>query len=301
MTMPNYVTIRRDAQAALDDLSVHSALAGATFQTVGSILLASSAANLSVDRYNGRWLYHIPASGMNQQQRQVVKGSYVASTGFVTVAPGWAAPLENEQLEMTALFPCFTPPFAAETSYARLIRRSMQRLSYRDRVTVAITTSQTYTLSASFPWLDREERLLAVLEPGITGGAPVDASWRRPRLIRDGGAVSLILDVPFITASGSISLDVLRPGDTLIGVNGGAYAESTVGLVNETDLTPLPVSEIIPVFLEEAYAVLATRANTNPSVNWAQRLKDQRPLARAVASYDWSQEPGGKPATEAAA
>ncbi len=286
-------------QVVLDDASYHLALAGATFNSVSAQSLASASVNLSAGRYNGKWIAHIFNSTGLIQQSQVRKDSWVPSTGTVSVEPGWVAPSALDQFELTGLFPVDNPPFVGDTSYRSLLNAALRKLLVPDRVTIAITTSQSYSLT-SIPGLDRPERLLAVLEPGPTGGVPVDAAFRRPRLVRDAQGAVLILDVPFITASGSLTLDILRPADTVIATlaGGSVFADSTSGFVNDFDQAKPDVAEIVEVGLAEAFRALMNRGE---DARWRERWQTQEQIARSQPHYDRSLAPATAQTEQAAA
>jgi hypothetical protein len=225
-----------------------------------------------------------------------MRGSYLPASGTVGVAPNWGAPSPNDSIEITSLFPCSTGVLAAETSYRALINAALRMLIIPDRYALTIATGGSYALPS---WL-REDRLVRVLEPGPTGGIPVDASWRRPRLVADAQGNALTLDVPFLSASGVLSLDVMRPADTVIWAAGsGGYADSTVGLVNEGDEAKVEAEEVVEVFKMLAFEALMVRGDDN---RWAGRWKDQVPIARAQPHFDRAQEsPAARAVPEQAA
>ena len=61
-----------------------------------------------------------------------------------------------------------------------------------------MTSADAYNLSAYKFWLDRQDRLLGIREPSpISGRRAVDASWRGPRIEREGAVTYLKLGAPF--------------------------------------------------------------------------------------------------------
>lgn len=282
--MPTLQVLRRACQDALDDRLLCTVYASATF-TVSLAQIASTASNLSASRYNGRWICHITSTGTGVQQRTVQKDSYVPSTGLLGIQPGWGAPPVNDQVEMTSLFPCETGGFVGETTYRNLINAALRMLVIPDRYALTISTSGSYSLPS---WL-REDRLVGVLEPSpISGGIPVDASWRRPRMVADAQGNVLTLDVPLLTASGSLHLDVLRPADSVIAPQAtGVYTDSTVGLVNEGDQAKVETEEVVAVFLSKAYQALMNRGD---NATWRPKWETQLGVARGMAHYDRSLE-----------
>lgn len=293
--MTNLRDIRRSGAYALDDLGgPFLALSGSTTTSVTLGDLVSLQPNVSVGRFNGRWIYHVPQTGSapTPQQRIVRPGSYVASTGTISIDGPWLPPGLYDLIEFSSLFPFDTPPFTSDTSYKTLINIGLKKLLIGDRVTLSISTSQVYTLPY---YVTDESRLKAIWEPAPFGTAPIDAGWRGPRFVRDGAANLLVFDVPFGTATGSLSLDVLRPADTLIGVNAAALSDSTVGLVNEADeISPqITLDEIREMFLAEAYRVLDNR---HDNARWAGKFPIQQAIAEAQPHYIKSAQPAPAPA-----
>lgn len=292
-------TLRRACADALDDMLVGTAYGVNTVSTVKMLAIASSASNLSAGKYNGKWIYHILSNG-NGQQRATIRDSLVVSTGTISVHPNWGAPSDGDQVEITGLFPCISPMMHAETNYRSLINAALRMLVVFDRYSITITAGTTsYTLPV---WL-REDRIvrtpvrdprtgvvqdvLAVYEPApISTGAPVLASWRRPSLVPDAQGNTLKLDVPFITSSGSISIDVVRPADTVIAPFGtGVYADSTTGLVNDLDEAKVETPEVVEVFKMLAYEALMNR---DDNATWRPRWEKQVPIARSMPHFDKS-------------
>lgn len=290
--MPTQTVYRRQVMAALDEPGIF-ACSSATSTTAVIATLASSASNHSPNQFATAWIYHLALS----QVRIIREGSFIPGTGGMSVDPGWTAPTTNDELEITALFPSIMAgalfaQVGTDTDYRTLINRALSRLLAPDTISIPITTATSYSLSTYAAWLDRPERLqydqqgrMKLFEPAVVSGRRAfSAAWRRPRLILDGAAPTLELDVPFTSATGNLTLHVLRPGDTLI--NG---SESSVGLSAESDTALPSVNDVVTVTLMDAYRALMTRQSFRPSGRWKDRYDAQRKEAMALKYWDATQ------------
>jgi hypothetical protein len=279
------LTVYRRALAnALDDLGGPYAITSATANTVVVPALINLAGNISPNAYAGRWVYVASGTGAGQTRRVRTNG-YSAPTGSWTVDPAWTiVPSAGDIVELTGLFPV-TPQVGSDNSYLTILNADLRQIVAPDRISLAITTSQEYYLLAQAAWLDREERLGAVWEPGPTGGLPIPADWRRPRLRLDAELPVLELAVPFAAAAGILFLDVLRPADTWI-KSAGAWGESTVGLVSETDEARPSIEDVVKVGLMEAYLSLMSRAPGRPSGPYEAKYAAAKADAEGVRYFD---------------
>lgn len=297
--MPTTQVYRRALANALDDLAGPYAIASATANTVVVPALINGAANTSTNFKSGTWVYVATGAGAGQTRRVRTNG-YSAASGTLTVDPVWTiTPSAGDVVELTGLFPA-TPQVGADISYLTILNAALRQITEPDRVTLAITTSQEYPLTTWAAWLDREERLTAVWEPGPTGGLPVPADWRRPRLRLDAELPVLELTVPFAAAAGNLSLDVLRPADTWIRV-ATVWSESTVGLAAENDEARPSIEDVVKVGLAEAYQALMSRAPGRPSGPYEGKYAAARADAMTVRYFDSSQMKAPPPAASAAA
>ncbi len=287
--MPTTTELRRSLSAALEDLEVYHVNSG-TLTTVTLPLLASTSPTASPNHRDGRGVYVASGPGAGQFRRVRI-GGYEPS-GRLTIDGVWQTiPTLGSIVELSGLFPPITE--TNETSYQVLINAALKRLLVPDRITLPITTANSYGL-LSWPWLDREERLLGIYEPGPTGLLEVSAMWRRPKLRLDADLPVLEFRVPFLTATGSITLDVLRPADTWIAVN-GVWQESVLGLYSETDQAIPSEQDVRDVALMEAYLVLAHRSPARPNGPWIEKYMAQREIARRIKYYDLSSEKAPAP------
>jgi hypothetical protein len=282
--MPTAQLYRRALANALDDLAGPYTITSATANTVVVPALINGAANVSPNGYAGRWVYVASGAGAGQTRRVRTNG-YVAATGALTIDPAWTiTPVNGDAIELTGYFPA-TPQVGADSSYLTLINAALRQIVAPDRISVPITTSQESPLVTWAGWLDREERLRAVWEPGPTGGLPVPADFRRPRLRLDADLPVLELAVPFASSSGLLALDVLRPADTWI-KTAGAWGESAVGLVSETDEARPSVEDVKKIGKMAGYEALVSRSPGRPSGDFLKAYADARSEAMAVRYFD---------------
>lgn len=293
--------VRRRLADRLDDIGIH-AVEAATGNSVTLAMLRNATPFASADLYDGRWVYVATGSSAGQQ-RLVQKGGYAPGTGALTIYPIWAQPAPGDEVELTALFPVITSATGTDrgpgedASYRTIINRAASRLLVRDQVQIAITTADRYTLTAFNYWMTSADRLVSVLEPSpIPGRAPTDASWRGPRLVFPTGHPTLELGAPFLAVSGSMTLEILRPGNTLI--NG---VESTTGATIDTDVLAPSLDDLVTVALEEAYAALAHRyVGRAEGTAFGALYEQQHALVMELAALDRIRLAQPAPAREAA-
>ena len=297
--MPATGVYRRALANALDDLAGPYAIASATSSTVVVSSIITGAANTSPNRYDGRWVYVASGSGVGQTRR-VRSGGFTAGSGTLTVDPAWTVtPSAADLIELYGLFPA-TPQVGADSSYLTVLNNALRQIVAPDRITLAITTSQEYSLATWVAWLDREERLVGVFEPPPVGSLPIPAgSLRRPRLRFDAELPVLELAVPFANATGNLSLDVLRPADTWIATS-GVWSESTTGLASETDEARPSVEDIVKVGLMEAFLCLMNRSPGRPSGPYEAKYTLAKADAMKVRYFDLSQMSAPPPTPVAA-
>lgn len=305
--MPTFATYYRTLARALDDLGVY-AVTSTTSTTAVLTNLQDSTTNASTARYNARWAYHWNST-VGPQQRRVKGQGFVPLTGQITLELFWSVqPTVADEIALTSLFPVIESVPGEDTSYRTLVNRALAHLAVPDTITTAITTGDTYS-TATWPWLDRDARIRreadgrwAIYEPApVSGRHPVNCHWRGWELEVAGTSTVLHVAAPFSSASGNLTVDVRRPGNTLI-----SGAESTVGFgVGDTETALPAVEDVVTVGLWLAYEALAVRALGAPDgVNWAARAAQQRERAEGLLYWDRSQvapAPAAAPAARQAA
>jgi hypothetical protein len=274
---------------ALDDLNAYAVSAGSS-TTVASAFLVNNTTNASTTRYNGRWCYISSGTAIGQLRR-VRSNGYAPSTGTLTTTPDWGvSPAASDTLELTSLFPAIPSTLGEDTDYRSILNRALALLMIADRIAPSITTG-TVSL-ATWPWLDRDERLVRILEPSpVSGRAPVDSSWRGWRLVLDGEAAFLEPRIPFASASGALTLEVLRPANTWIRT-GGTWTETSPasGLAGDTTEAVPSIDEVRTVGLMVAYEALMNRTTGQPNGDWAKRWATQNEMAHRLLRFDATRE-----------
>lgn len=278
----------RELAYALDDAAVYQ-VAAASSTTITPGGLASSESGASPNRYDHRWVAVVSGNGTGQQ-RSVVPGSYVPSTGLLTLAVGWSTvPIGNDLVMLTGLFPVFEGVVAGEdTSYRDLVNRALALILVPDRVDLAVTDDST---ALTLPWLDREGRLDTsdgegwLLEPSpVSGRRARPCMWRGPKLVMDGQSPTLELKAPL---AATLTLKVRRPGNTWI-ATASSWNETPAsgGLVNASDEAIPTIEEVVTVGKMLAYQALMGRSPGRPSGNWADKYADARAEAMKLDRFD---------------
>lgn len=268
---------RRAIARALDDLGVFTvAVSGAS--SVTSVDLADLTTAASANRFNGAWVYACESL----QQRRALNGGLTPATGQLNLNYTWTLVSAGTEIEVTRRFPSRSQVPGEDLSYNDIVNRALAKLLVPDRMTVPITTADSISLSA-YRWIDRPERLVRVLEPPPVGTRPVDASWRGPKLVLTAGVPTLEFRTPFDVASGSLTLDVLRPADTLVS---GVETAPGTGLTVDTQTAIAPLEDVVLVGLMESYQALSNRDPGRPGGNWAAKYADARERAEAAMFFD---------------
>jgi hypothetical protein len=304
--------LRQAAQNALDDGAAYACSIGTT-DTVVIPALVNATTGASANRYDGAWVYLATGpAGTAGQQRLVQPGGFDPALGELTVFPPWTVvPAGGNIVEITHLFPSTdlapslpTAGIAGEdTSYRRLLNRSLGVMAKPAEISVAITTASTYSLAA-YPYLDRESRLVRILEPDVDGDVPVPSDWRGWQLRLNAATPLLQVGVPFLTASDNLTLEVIRPCVNWIR-SAGAWAQSTTGFTLDESTTDdnllqsadVEVEDIMPVFLMCAYEVLAARSPGRPFPGAADLAETWRERAMASRLWDRTQQRAEAPQT----
>lgn len=273
---------------ALDDLKVYT-IASATSTTVLCPGLVNPTTGASPATYNGAWAYAI------SQQMRVRTGGYAPSTGVLTIYPGWSStPTLNDELYLTRLFPVYPGGARGEdTPYLTLLNLALDHLAYPDRVTVTMSATTGRATLATYPWLDRIERVIGVYEPAPISGRPeINADWRGISIVRSGLTRYLQMDAPY---TGTVTIEALRPASSLVG-----GAESTTGLATLASTTEANPQDVLTGALAWAYADLANRAENAPDgVNWAQKAETQMAEFKGLQWYDRTREVARAPSEAA--
>ena len=212
--MPTLLAYRNALQRALDDVGLYD-VTSATATSVTCKALINSATSASSGRYNGAYVY-VQSGTAAGVQGTVKENGYTASTGTLIIqdSSGFdTTPGSDSVIEITRLFPSIAAGNAASTQgedgdYRSLVNRALSYLLVPDQVSVTtVADQQEYSLSTYAAWLDRPERLVAVLDPPRATGWPTKRTWRRWELNVDGPTPSLVfLDRAYPTSGATFRL-----------------------------------------------------------------------------------------------
>lgn len=288
---------------SLDDLVVHTAASGTTTTVVISALI-NAASGLSTGTYDNVYVYDRET---NRQARVQLNG-YTPSTGTLTFAPAMAlAPSSGEPIQLTWLFPWSTGMPGSVTSYLVLVNGALKLIDIPVQATAAITAgADTFSLSALWArWLTedrfgwdlppdpitgRPRPKQKMLEPHpISGRRPVPSDVARdPKLILGGDTPMVEVHAPFATGTtGSVTFNFMRPADGWIGINGGSFSESLLGLSNPTDVAYPAVADVLHVSRWLALRTLAARGmSTSSGRVTTEMVAEAFSLARQVPGFN---------------
>lgn len=292
--MPSLTTLTQALLDALDDRETVT-LSGGSTTTAISAAWINSATGVTSGRYEGRWLYN------QTKDAQSKVSSYDKTTGTQTVMTAMTANANTDIATLSNLFPCIHA-LGSDTDARTIANRALGRMMLKVESEQAITTADTYAMT-SFPSLDRPERVVEVREPSpVAGRAPIFSKWRGWTLVQDPPAASLRTLTPFATTSGSpnLTLERIVPASCWIAVP-TTFAESAVGLVNQTDLAYPSVEEWLPFALEEALVVLIARTPGRPNAEWERMLAAAREKIATSIYRDLTQAVAQAPARAEAA
>lgn len=268
---------------------------------------------LPTDHVAYAWLF-APSVSAPKVKRVTLTG-LDPTTGALTLEGSLgSAPAQSSVIEISPLLPPVHASLGESFSMSLqecLNRGASHLLIKDDALSLSLVNLQrSYGLVSSWPWLDRASRLEDVRQLDVLGTSYV--STHRRWEVREGAeGASLFFPAPYRFSSGSYTnrLVAWRPGDTKIKV-GGAWGESTVGLVNETDETAVPLPALICAAKVFAYQALRERGSSADRAIYDELYERQLRLCRAintsVVRYDAENEidpsvPAGAPAPVGAA
>ena len=268
----------------------------------GSTIVADTLADSEkpANAFDGWYIYGLESPILGQQRR-VAKGTFVNSTGQLTMSRNWSTPVSSgTDLELLTPLPAVSQD--GSPGWRELINEALKTCWFLDRLSIAGVTSQLVYSLTSYAWLTRRDQIGPLYGPITSASDEIPLRWSgAARLRLDADTPKLELATPVETGQ-TFFLDVLRPADTWIKVS-GTWGDSTVGLVNESD-EALP-DESLVACVATAYAAraLANLADPTERKVWEALYSDRLKAAAVLkhhllprldrsASFEGEQEPG---------
>lgn len=258
---------------------------------------SSAAPSASVDEFNFAWVY-LPALA-TPVQRRVAKNGFKPSQAAddVTNSSGsdqkvgvlvferalQAVLAANQIFEVHTRLPVLDAD--GLPGLHSCLNRALRTLRIPDRISIAGVSNQyRYDLSA-YPWLVHEAQLAGTWDrEEVSGMDPYGLpGWSRLRF--DAQIPYLIIDTPVPTGS-TFYVDVYRPASTWIKVS-STWANSTAGLVNESDEANVSIDRLVLVAAYFAAEALAMKDPRGQEAFW---LAKQQEYAQAARPFlEWGQ------------
>lgn len=238
--------------------------------------------------YDDGWVY-VASNAADDQHRQVIRGGFRGDLGLLRLDRPFASALATPiVVEYHEHFPASTAEGVIGLN--QLVGLALRDLWAPDALAVPTTGAESYVLPV---WMDDPWYLDGLLDPPLATGLeprPRDLPWG----VRYEGATPRLWVRPPVATSFSMTALLRRPANTLI--NG---AESTVGLVLDTDYALPPTSDVVAVGAMHAYLWLLAREDT--PVNRSQAAAWEA-AARALPHFNHRRHvSGGAGAAEPAA
>lgn len=264
-----------------------------------SLDLVGTGSDVRRDWWTSAWTY-VPSVPV---QRRVPHRGYmpaeIASTvstssssdylGYFTVDRPFDSVLSaNLAYEVLSPLPWLPDSATGVKGMLEFTNRALHQLNEVKRIAITgVSGTELYDLAAYEAWIRSGDQLVAVYdradsaarEPLMTGGPD-------PYLRFDGEGTYLV--VPGGMRSGTFYAEFRRPLDSWIGTGGPTvWADSTVGLVNETDVSAGDLQTIAELAAYYAYDYLAERPVMGTATMWEER-RDR--AARAVGKYIFEEQ-----------
>lgn len=287
--MPTLAEYRHDFAGQLGGFMVATATGGGL--NSGVFPNAFKSTELTATNVPYVWGYRNDSAA--PKQRRIQKAGLDPSTGTITFDGNFGSAFGvGSIVEFHTRIPAVREPITNDGLAMLLgcnecIVLALQHLLVEDSITVALTNAQQ-DLRITARWLDRKSRLIDVREPNVTGGT-TRSSVRTWEFWPAVNANVIHFSAPYrFTSSGNVSLDVLRPADTIVAVSGGGggYTDSTSGPTNDGDACWPEKKDVTTVALVFAYGALRDSRTGSAKSQYAAMYVDQLQLARKVRGYD---------------
>ena len=244
--------------------------------TIGgtSLISANLANQLDANRYRGWWV--MPTDGVSAGAiRTIGETALNPSDGTLTIAPPFVSQIvAGTQVELTKLLP--PEELGGMLGLRQAINLALAECWVLDRTAVpGVANQATYDLSAIGDWLDPE----AVSEyygPVLSTGLAV-MPWGGFSVRRQGSVVDL--DVPpGISTGAAMSVEMTRPGDTLIKID-GVWTDQQQGMQNDTDEHLFQPAFLVEVALCHCWDALSQTTTGAAAARYLKLAENQRTKA----------------------
>lgn len=238
--------------------------------------------------YDSAYVYVLSAV---PEQRAVSPGSYVSDIDASEVTTVSGSDERVGYLALTRRLAAAVPAGTQVEIHTRLpvlnadgkvglhwcLNEALSSMRTARRVSLdAVSGRVRYEMDAD--WLDQDGRILGLLEPEYLSGYEPYPVPSGHAVRRDGGATYLTTDLAYTTGQ-SFALETTRPAKTWIRV-GGAWQDSRVGLVNESDEAAVPLRWLVLTAYYYAADVLSRTDPRGENTYWA----TERDRMRAVVA-----------------
>lgn len=293
--MTTLVAARADLGRQLGGFGRFTPTGGTTTTVTCSAAFASSELPASALAY--AWIY-VPDSAA-PRQRRVAKDGLNTASGTITVEAQFGTDIDQQVFEVHTKLPAIQDNSADNGQTTTMGLKEILNLSARqilvrqdDYELTLVNGQRDYDLPV---WLDRDSRLLDVLQPnafdnGWVRAADLGHDWE----LREGGTGNVLrFNAPYRFSTGThvVHLVVDRPGDTLVKLSGSPdWTDSTVGLDDELDEVAIDKNALSTVGLALCYRTLRDARKGGSAQRWDDLYRLQLPFARRVKGYDHSND-----------
>lgn len=268
---------------------------------LASVNLAGTASEAPSSAYQNEWAY-VPSTA---EQRRMVKNGYSGYNAASSVLTGQNASADAYIVGRLTLDRALATALAGNTTvetYSRFpaqsnedmpglhwaIGEALSVMHWPFKVAITATDStRRYDMTSLASWFKRPEQLIRVFGPDPNNGDGPPTMSGRPWIEPDGE--KLYLHVPEQLNAGQIFYaQVRRPAKTWIKV-AGTWANSTVGLVNETDEALPDVDRVTAVAYWHLCLRMSRKGPKPQQAEWA--AEEKQAAADAAPFVEWQNEP----------
>lgn len=223
--------------------------------------------------YNGVYAY-LASGALQGQERAVAGRGFTAATGTFGLNRSFGSVVASGvQVEIAHQLPA-TSMDGIEGVNAS-VNWALRRCWFRDRISFTPVAGQKfYSLQPWAHWLTRDLRIGQIYSQALdTLSNPTP--WRGGCQLRHDGEIPMLeIGVPFSSTDTIFYLEVLRPGHTWI-QSGGAWSESTAGLVSDSDQALVNPDLVTEMALVHALRQLSVSGELDDYGPWHAREQEQ--------------------------